>query len=143
MRTKKRENAVSSDGRNFFQKRPISNLKSSAETWVYALPYMRKSPKISILTVISAMQGKPVHKGGWAKGGQGGPHKRPWWQVKTVPGGKKNGAKSILGSNRFGKVPGEFFLFSACTLVSIYRWPVQIKYEEKLQILLQNLQHFL
>ena len=75
--------------------------------------------KTPLLTVISAMRGKPVHKGGWAKGGQGGPHKRPWWQVKTVPGGKKNGAKSILGSNRFGKVPGVFFLFSACTLVYI------------------------
>ena len=75
--------------------------------------------KIPLLTVISAMQGKPVHKGGWAKGGQGGPHKRPRWQVKTVPGGKKNGAKSILGSNRFGKVPMVFFLFF-CLHPNIY-----------------------
>ena len=39
--------------------------------------------------------------------------------MKTVPGGKKNGAKSILGSNPFRKVVGEIFHFSACTLVSI------------------------
>ena len=65
------------------------------------------------------MEGKPVHKAGGAKGGQRGPHKRPWWQVKTVPEVKKIGAKSILGSNPFGKVAGEIFLFSACTLVCI------------------------
>ena len=75
--------------------------------------------KILILTVISAMQGKPVHKGGWAKGGQGGPHKRPWWQVKTVPDVKKIGAKSILGSNPFGKVPMVFF-FIFCLHPNIY-----------------------
>ena len=63
------------------------------------------------------MEGKPVHKGGGAKGGQRGPHKRPGGQDKTVPGGEKNGAKSILGSNPFRKVPGVFFLFSACTLI--------------------------
>ena len=62
------------------------------------------------------MEGKPVHKGGGAKGGQRGPHKRPGGQDKTVPGGEKNGAKSILGSNPFRKVPGVFFLFSACPL---------------------------
>ena len=66
------------------------------------------------------MEGKPVHKGGGAKGGQRGPHKRPGGQDKTVPGGEKNGAKSILGSNPFRKVPGVFFLFSACTLDYIY-----------------------
>ena len=65
------------------------------------------------------MEGKPVHKGGGAKGGQRGPHKRPGGQDKTVPGGEKNGAKSILGSNPFRKVPGVFFLFSACPLVNI------------------------
>ena len=35
------------------------------------------------------MEGKPVHKGGGAKGGQRGPHKRPGGQDKTVPGGEK------------------------------------------------------
>ena len=44
---KKRQNDPSSDGRNFFWKRPICNLKSSAETCVYALPYIRKSVKNS------------------------------------------------------------------------------------------------
>ena len=64
------------------------------------------------------MEGKPVHKGGGAKGGQRGPHKRPGGQDKTAPGGEKNGAKSILGSNPFRKVPGVFFLFLACTLMN-------------------------
>ena len=85
------------------------------------MPYLvcENQLKIPFLTCVSAKQGKPVHKGGRAKGGQGGLHKRPWWQVKTVPDVKKIGAKSILGSNPFGKVEGEFFLFSACTLIII------------------------
>ena len=61
------------------------------------------------------MEGKPVHKGGGAKGGQRGPHKRPGGQDKTAPGGEKNGAKSILGSNSFRKVPEDFFYFLPAT----------------------------
>ena len=79
------------------------------------------------------MEGKPVHKGGGAKGGQRGPHKRPGGQDKTVPGGEKNGAKSILGSNPFRKVPGVFFLFSACTLIYVVRLYVIVKI-----VLMQN-----
>ena len=47
MRTKKRENDLSSEGRNFFLKQAIFNLQSSAETCVYALPCVRKSSKNS------------------------------------------------------------------------------------------------
>ena len=39
--------------------------------------------------------------------------------MKTVLEVKKNGAKSILGSNPFGKVEGENFSFSACTLMAM------------------------
>ena len=41
--------------------------------------------------------------------------------MKTVLEVKKNGAKSILGSNPFGKVEGEIFSFSACTLIHIIK----------------------
>ena len=37
--------------------------------------------------------------------------------MKATPGGRKKGAKLLLGSNSFGKVALEIFLFSACTLV--------------------------
>ena len=76
-------------------------------------------PKIPFLTFISDARGKPVQKGGRAKGGQGGLGKRPMWQVKTVPDVKKIAAKSKLRSNRLRKVGGEKFSFSACTLVHI------------------------
>ena len=75
-------------------------------------------PKIPILTFISDQQGKTVSRGGMAKGGQEGLPLRPIRQVKATPGGRKKGAKSLLGSNRFGKVALEIFLFSACTLLS-------------------------
>ena len=65
------------------------------------------------------MGGKPVCKGGIAKGGQGGLPKRPIRQVKTNSGGQKKGAKSILGQNCFRKVVLECFLFSACTLLQM------------------------
>ena len=45
--------------------------------------------------------------------------KRPGGQAKTIPGGRKNAAKSFFGSIPCRKVPGVFFLFSACTLVYI------------------------
>ena len=48
---KKRQNDLSSDGRNFLGKQPICNRKSSAETGVHALPYMRKSAKNSNLNI--------------------------------------------------------------------------------------------
>ena len=76
-------------------------------------------PKIPILTFISDARGKPVQKGGRAKGGQGGLGKRPMWQVKTVPDVKKIAAKSKLRLNRLRKVGGEKFSFSACTLIYI------------------------
>ena len=74
-------------------------------------------PKIPVFTTISDVRGKPVCKGEMAKGGQGGRRKRPIRQVKTNSGGRKKGAKSILGSNHFGKVGVENFSFLACTLV--------------------------
>ena len=40
--------------------------------------------------------------------------------MKTIPGGWKNAAKSILGSNPFGKVEGIFFIF--CLHPSNYNW---------------------
>ena len=65
-----------SDVPNFLGERRISNLKSSAETCgLYKI--CKNQPKIPVLTFISDVQGKTVHKGGRAKGGQGGPHKRP------------------------------------------------------------------
>ena len=39
--------------------------------------------------------------------------------MKTVPDVKKIAAKSFFGSIPCQKVPGVFFLFSACTLMSI------------------------
>ena len=74
-------------------------------------------PKIPVLTFISDLQGKTVPRGGKAKGGQGWPPKRQIRQVKPTPGGRKKGAKSILGSNPFRKVALEIFPFSACTLM--------------------------
>ena len=76
-------------------------------------------PKIPVLTIISDVRGKPVQKGDMAKGGQRGLPKRPIRQVKTNSGGRKKGAKSILGQNRFRKVVLENFSFSACTLVGM------------------------
>ena len=76
--------------------------------------------KIPLGTCFIEMQVETVQTGGRAKGGQRGPHKRPWWQVKTVPEVKKIGAKSILGLNWFRKVEGEIFLFSACPLIYIH-----------------------
>ena len=37
----------------------------------------KNEPKIPILTFISGVDGKQVHKGGMAKGGKGGLPKRP------------------------------------------------------------------
>ena len=54
-----------------------------------------------------------------ARGGQEGLPLRPIRQVKATPGGRKKGAKLLLGSNPFGKVALEIFLFSACTLIYI------------------------
>ena len=75
--------------------------------------------KITVLTFTSDLQGKTVPMGGMAKGGQGGLPKRQIRQVKPTPGGRKKGAKSILGSNPFRKVALEIFPFSACTLIYI------------------------
>ena len=46
--------------------------------------------------------------------------KRPWWQVKKVPDIQKIATKSFFGSILFGKVEGEKFSFSACTLIHTY-----------------------
>ena len=45
--SKKREIDISSSDHNFFQEGRICNRTSSAETWVYALPYMQKWAKKS------------------------------------------------------------------------------------------------
>ena len=73
-----------------------------------------------------------------AKGGQGGRRKRPIRQVKTNSGGRKKGAKSILGSNHFGKVGVENFSFLACTLLDILH-PTSIDFDAHISVSVLNL----
>ena len=115
------QNAVSSDSCNFFWKQAIFNLQSSAETGSAkfcrkCMPYLAcENQKFWFKEANLTRGGKPVHKEGRAKGGQGGRIKGLRGKIKRQLAGKKMLQNRSLDQTASEKCLGYFCYFLPAT----------------------------